>query len=51
MEINEKKDYIDKLSTIYDNDLRNMKFPEIFTHKNWLIIYDFCNYIIINNIF
>ena len=38
-EINDEKDYIDKLSNIYDNDLRNMKFPEplIFIVKEEMI--------------
>jgi len=39
MEQSEEKDYIDKLSNIYDNDLRNMKFPEplIFIVKEKMI--------------
>ena len=38
-EISEEKDYIDKLSNIYDNDLRNMNFPEplIFIVKEKMI--------------
>jgi len=39
LEVNEEKDYIDKLSNIYDNDLRNMKFPEplIFIVKEEMV--------------